>query len=99
MSYIKAEKILPPELLHEVQRYVDGESIYIPRISGRKKVWGSATSTRQELRARNEAIYREYCAGQRTGALAEKHFLSVKSIQRIIRQMKNDLSPLKRAGS
>lgn len=47
MSYIKAEDILPPELLREVQRYVDGEFIYIPRVSGHKKDWGADTTTRQ----------------------------------------------------
>ena len=90
MSYIKAEDILPPELLREVQRYVDGEFIYIPRVSGHKKDWGADTTTRQELLRRNQAIYAEYAAGARMEALAEKHFLSVKSIQRIIRQQKNE---------
>lgn len=90
MSYKKAEDILPPELLRQVQRYVDGEFIYIPRISDHKKDWGTETSTREELRVRNQTIYAEYCAGSRVDALAEKHFLSVKSIQRIVRQMKNE---------
>lgn len=90
MSYKKATHILPRELLEKVQEYVDGESIYIPKISDNKKSWGAATSTRQELRDRNEHIYMDYLAGAHMQDLAEKYFLSVKSIQRIIGQFKKE---------
>lgn len=46
MSYKRAIHILPNDLLEMVQEYVDGEFIYIPRKSGKKKEWGSSTSTR-----------------------------------------------------
>ena len=69
---------------------LDGEFIYIPRVSDHKKDWCADTTTRQELLRRNQAIYEEYVSGVRMEALAEKHFLSVKSIQRIIRQQKNE---------
>jgi DNA-binding NarL/FixJ family response regulator len=88
MSYQKAENILPEELLRQVQQYVDGTYLYIPRVSDHKRDWGASTSTKDELTARNRAIYAAYCAGCTTQALAEKYFLSVKSIQRIVRQMK-----------
>lgn len=59
-----------------------------------QKHWASEdTTTRQELLRRNQAIYAEYAAGARMEALAEKYFLSVKSIQRIIRQQKNEQNP------
>ncbi|MDE6260165.1 MAG: hypothetical protein K2M42_04785 [Oscillospiraceae bacterium] len=90
MSYKKATHILPRELLEKVQEYIDGESIYIPKISDNKKSWGAATSTRQELLDRNEHIYMDYLAGTRMQDLAEKYFLSVKSIQRIIGQFKKE---------
>ncbi|MDE6281219.1 MAG: hypothetical protein K2M15_05435 [Oscillospiraceae bacterium] len=90
MSYKKATHILPRELLEKVQEYIDGESIYIPKISDNKKSWGAATSTRQELQDRNEHIYMDYLAGAHTQDLAEKYFLSVKSIQRIIGQFKKE---------
>lgn len=54
MSYRKATHILPQELLEQIQEYVDGEFLYIPRIS--KKNWGTATPVRQELRERNTRI-------------------------------------------
>lgn len=90
MSYKKATHVLPQELLAKVQEYIDGEFIYIPRISNHKKNWGAATSTRQELKDRNEQINMDYVAGEHMEDLAEKYFLSVKSIQRIIGQLKRE---------
>lgn len=92
MSYKKATQILPRELLVKVQEYIDGEFLYIPRISAHKKTWGAATSTRQELHDRNERIYSEYLSGRSMGSLAEQYFLSLKSIQRIIAQVKKEHS-------
>lgn len=88
MGYKKAANILPEELVKQIQEYVDGETIYIPRISENKKEWGSQTSTRQELRERNHSIYQDHLAGIHTEQLAEKYYLSPKSIQRIIGEMK-----------
>ena len=90
MSYKKATHVLPQELLTKVQEYIDGEFIYIPRVSDNKKNWGATTSTRQELKDRNEHIYMDYLAGKHMEYLAEKYFLSVKSIQRIIGQLKRE---------
>ncbi|MTK12838.1 MAG: hypothetical protein F8N39_12360 [Clostridiaceae bacterium] len=89
MSYKKAIYILPDDLLEQVQKYVDGEFIYIPRKSCNKKDWGTRTSTRQELQKRNIEIYEDYLAGYSSQDLSEKYFLSLKSIQRIIRKQKN----------
>ncbi|NBJ93795.1 CD3324 family protein [Parablautia muri] len=90
MGYKKATHVLPEELLVKVQEYVDGEFIYIPRVSEHKKSWGAATSTRQELRDRNKCIYDDYLAGKSMDFLADKYFLSLKSIQRIIGQLKKE---------
>lgn len=90
MSYKKATHVLPQDLLQQVQEYVDGEFIYIPRASDNKKSWGETTSTRQELQSRNEHIYIDYLAGENMESLAEKYFLSLKSIQRIIGQLKKE---------
>lgn len=93
MSYKKATQILPQELLVKVQKYIDGEFLYIPRISDHKRTWGAATSTRRELHDRNECIYADYLSGQSMESLAEKYFLSLKSIQRIIGQAKKEHTP------
>lgn len=90
MSYKKATHVLPHDLLLKIQQYIDGEFIYIPRAVNNKKEWGEATATRSELRERNNRIYADYLSGVKMEALAEKYYLSLKSIQRIIRQFKNN---------
>lgn len=86
MSYRSAEQILPAEIIELIQKYVDGENIYIPRKSENRKQWGEASKIRAELQQRNKEIYREYLQGVRMRELAEKYYLSEKSIQRIIYQ-------------
>lgn len=92
MGYKKATHVLPQDLLQEVQEYIDGEFLYIPRIADNKKSWGAETSTRRELQERNRHIYEDYLSGETMEALAEKYFLSLKSIQRIVRQLKKEQS-------
>lgn len=89
MSYKRAIQILPNDLLEMIQQYVDGEFIYIPRKSSNKKEWGSNTSTRSELLQRDIQIYEDYLAGNSLQQLSEKYFLSIKSMQRIIRKQRN----------
>ena len=79
MSYQKADRILPRELLEQVQEYVDGALIYIPKTAGHKKCWGEGTSPRQD-----------YLSGASTDELSSLYCLSLKSIQRIIGQEKKN---------
>lgn len=91
MSYIKATHILPPELVEQIQEYIDGECIYIPRMSGNKRAWGEKTYIREELDSRNLQIYQDFQSGTEQDVLAQRYFLSLKSIQRIIRQYRKKL--------
>ena len=86
MSYVKAEDILPRELIEAIQQYVDGRSIYIP--TKEKQDWGTKTDTRRFLKERNEEIYESYMQGLSLHELAVKYALSVKSIQRILRNQR-----------
>lgn len=88
MGYIKAEEILPIEIIELIQQYVDGRNIYIPRKQENRQEWGTKTSYRCELQNRNQLIYRDYLSGMTVYELAESYYLSEKSIQRIIRQEK-----------
>lgn len=91
MSYVKAVDVLPDEILAIIQNYVDGEYIYIPRKEDNKKSWGENTNSRKEIRMRNSKIYEDYKRGMKVKDLAEKYFLSDKSIQRIVLQKKNEI--------
>ncbi len=86
MSYLRAEEILPKELLEAVQQYVNGQSVYIP--AKEKSDWGSGTDTKQILEVRNLEIYEKYRTGVLVQHLADEYALSEKSIQRIIRLQK-----------
>lgn len=88
MGYKKAEEILPTEVIELIQQYVDGENIYIPRRSDKRQEWGKATGIKQELSERNKSIFEDYNNGYSVPKLSEKYFLSDKSIQRILREMK-----------
>ncbi len=88
MGYVKAEEILPIEIIELIQEYVDGRNIYIPRKAQCRVSWGTGTDTRRELKARNERIYADFLSGRTVSELAGSYFLSEKSIQRIIREEK-----------
>ncbi|URZ17787.1 CD3324 family protein [Clostridium felsineum] len=86
--YIKANEVLPKEILELIQDYVDGEYLYIPRKEENKKSWGQNTKTRDEIKLRNIEIYNEYKNGITVKQLAQKYYLSEKRLQRIISEMK-----------
>lgn len=88
MSYRRAEQILPMEMIEMIQNYIDGECIYIPRKENTRRVWGEKTQIRKELGERNRSIYADYQNGDSVLTLAQRYCLSDKSIQRILRQMK-----------
>ena len=92
MGYIRAEEILPIEVIELIQKYVDGETIYIPRKPENRQAWGAGTQIKQELQMRNRQIYKDYLAGSKISELASKYYLSEKSIQRIIRNCPKSLS-------
>ncbi len=83
MSYIRAEAVLPKELIKTIQQYVSGKSIYIP--CREKQVWGSRTGSKQYYQERNRSICRQHRDGASAAALAEEYALSEKSIRRILR--------------
>ena len=89
MSYIRAEEILPEELIKLIQSYADGINIYIPRKNNNRKAWGENTTTRQDLNKRNSDIVTDFQDGISISELSKKYYLSEKSIQRIIYKKEN----------
>ncbi len=91
MSYIKAMDVLPKELVDQLQNYIDGECIYIPRKEGNKKAWGEKTDTRKVISLRNREICRRFQRGECVRLLAESYYLAPKSIQRILANAKKEI--------
>ena len=86
MSYIKAEEILPEELIRQIQEYADGVYIYIPRKPGTRHPWGQETDYKAELKIRNDRIRSDYAVGTSVVVLSCKYHLSEKSIRRILQK-------------
>jgi len=83
MKYVNAAEILPDKLLKELQRYIDGELLYIPKASS-KKGWGSVSGSRLFYQERNEEMKRLYKAGYSIDVLAEHYNLAYSTIKKII---------------
>lgn len=83
MSYVRAEDILPKELIESIQQYVSGKTIYIP--CKEKKIWGSQSKSKQYYEIRNHEICEKHSIGISIKKLANEYSLSEKSIQRILR--------------
>jgi DNA-binding NarL/FixJ family response regulator len=84
MKYIKADTIFPEHLLKEIQKYVQGELIYIPNQEGVRKKWGENSGYREQLKSRNREIREKFLTGLRVEQLAEEFCLSTESIKRIV---------------
>lgn len=90
MSYVKATDVLPEEVLDLIQKYIEGEYIYIPKKECNRKLWGEGTNSKEEISKRNEEIYKIYKEGTSVKILSEMYYLSPKSIQRIIFNIRNE---------
>lgn len=85
MKYVNAADILPDQLLKELQKYAEGEALYIPKANrAGKKKWGEGSGARAYYRERNEKIKAKYAKGIGVSQLAEEHCLAVETIRKII---------------
>ena len=83
MKYRNARDIFPENLLKQIQKYVSGETIYIPA-GAEKKDWGETSGYQQYIRERNAEIRDAFQNGTTIEALMEKYVLSYDSIKRIV---------------
>ncbi|WP_283700263.1 CD3324 family protein [Clostridium perfringens] len=88
MKYVKAQDVLPEEIIEILQKYVDGKYLYIPRKNENQKAWGENSGIRKSLNSRNTEIFKKYKDGTSINTLAKEYFLSEKSIRRIISDKK-----------
>lgn len=88
--YRNAEYILPPRLLREVQQYVEGQEIYIPKRAQAKLGWGEMNGTRDYLRERNQAIFRAHLDGANIAQLMREYHLGYDSIRKILQKARRE---------
>ncbi|MBT2760677.1 CD3324 family protein [Paenibacillus sp. FSL W8-0187] len=84
MKYINADIILPEELLKEVQKYVQGGMVYIPKPEGLRKKWGENSGSRVYLKKRNLEIRQLFASGATIDQLSSQFCLSCDSIKKIV---------------
>ena len=86
MGYTNAAEVLPKTILETVQKYIDGQCLYIPRRDDRRQAWGERTTTRTDIEARNREIRARHALGVGTRELAELFHLAPKTIAKILRE-------------
>lgn len=94
MGYVNAEAVLPKELVIEIQKYVDGKALYIPRKNENSLSWGEKNGARDKLAKRNREIVSRFYSGEVVSELGARYFLSEKRIRGIIHEYES--SNLKR---
>ncbi|MFC3885813.1 CD3324 family protein [Bacillus songklensis] len=84
MKYVKATTILPEKLIIEIQKYVQGETIYIPKPKTTYQKWGTRSGGRKLIDDRNASIKNAFKSGRTIDQLAEEYFLSTETIKKIV---------------
>lgn len=83
MRYKNASHVLPDKLLKEIQKYVEGEAIYIPKVDEKRK-WGEGSGARTYYKERNAKIKEEYQQGIFFEELEVKYGLSQERLKHIV---------------
>ena len=92
MGYKNGKDILPAKLLKELQKYIQGELIYIPKKDNDRAGWGENNGTRTLLFERNVEIYTMYRDGLTVNELTDRYNLSEDSIRKIISKTNKEIS-------
>lgn len=92
MRYKNGKEILPTELLKELQKYIQGELVYIPTMEDERKGWGESNGTRESIKRRNFEIYRLYKEGFTIIELMSSYNLSEDSIRKIICKLNKEIN-------
>lgn len=83
--YTNAEEILPHNLIKQIQGYIQGQEIYIPKCDEKKLGWGERNGAKAQIRERNHTICRRYLNGASIEELMAEFHLSYDSIRKIVR--------------
>ncbi|MCL2611503.1 MAG: CD3324 family protein [Defluviitaleaceae bacterium] len=84
MKYVNAEHVLPKSLLEEIQKYIQGDLVYIPKPQASYKKWGHNTGAKKTLAQRNKNIIEGFKAGDSISHLADLHSLAENTVKKIV---------------
>jgi len=84
VKYKNANEILPDELISELQKYICGEIIYVPKPKGSHKKWGEISGSKKYIRERNNNIRNLFKEHRDIEQLAYDYCLSIDSIKKIV---------------
>lgn len=83
MNYRKGADVLPARLLKEIQEYVEGSLVYIPKKS-RKAGWGDLSGAREFIDKRNQWMISRFEQGDSIQTLAEQFHLGEDTVRKIV---------------
>jgi Mor family transcriptional regulator len=89
VQYKNGKEVLPPNLLKEMQKYIQGELIYIPKKKSQRAGWGEVNGSREIIAQRNEEIFKMSREGTSLEELEQMYNLSIDSIRKIIYKTRN----------
>lgn len=81
---MNASKVLPEKLIVEIQKYIQGETLYIPKQETEYRKWGTSSGGRRLLDLRNTDIRNSFISGNSIQQLAEEYYLSPETIKKIV---------------
>jgi len=84
LRYRNGKDVLPPELLDELQKYLCGEMLYVPKRDEAKAAWGQLSGSKEHVHTRNARIAARYKSGSSVTELIGEFCLSEASIRKII---------------
>ncbi|MFB0636169.1 CD3324 family protein [Bacillus rugosus] len=80
----KPHAILPEKLISEIQKYVQGKTIYIPKPVTSHQKWGACSGTRKLIDDRNTSIKKAFKNGKTINQLSDEYHLSTETIKKIV---------------
>ena len=89
MVYKNAREILPDDLIEEIQKYVHGETIYIPSKNEGKPEWGRRNGSKRRYEIRNAEICSLYDHNVSVSEISDRYYLASDTVRKIIRSAKN----------
>lgn len=84
MEYKRAEDILPEELLKELQIYIQGATLYVPKSTHRHQAWGEKSGTRKKIQLRNSEMKKKFLSNRTITSLAQEYYLSEETVKKIV---------------